>query len=67
MLDGSTARLELAKALLALGARARRRRRMLQRAHALATGCGAVPVLAGAREALAAARRASPGPRAPPG
>ena len=60
VLDGSTARLELAKALLALGAR-RGDAGMLQRAHALATGSGAVPVLAGAREALAALGE-QPGP-----
>ena len=60
VLDGSTARLELAKALLALGAR-RGDAGMLQRAHALASGSGALPVLAGAREALAALGEA-PGP-----
>jgi len=52
VLEGSTARLELAKALLALGS-LRGDAAMLRRAHALATGAGAVPVLAGAREALA--------------
>jgi DNA-binding CsgD family transcriptional regulator len=52
VLDGSTARLELAKALLALGW-VRGDAAMLRRAHALATGAGAVPVLAGAHEALA--------------
>ena len=51
VLEGSSARLELAKALLALGG-LRGDAAMLQRAHALAAGAGAVPVLAGAREAL---------------
>jgi DNA-binding CsgD family transcriptional regulator len=51
VLDGSTARLEWAKALLALGL-ATESEPALQRAHALATGCGAAPVADAARQAL---------------
>ena len=66
VLDGTTARLELAASLVALGeALAARGQAALERGHDLASVCGSPPLVDRARRALAAIGAPPPAPSAP--